>query len=680
MSIAAPEPSTEAYVAQDLNGGLSEDDARKIRGRVRDGREDRRKNMEPLWAECLEFAQGKHWLVSVDRGGRRQLILPKLPKGRLRYTVDELSQYRQTVLGELGMDDDRPQVLFRQEDQPDEAAAEQANDLLAYAWESEVQADEALEDGRRYLIDMGTSAVRVRFDPLAGPVRITVPVGPDGQAQLAPDVIKTLQDTGALPDGSLPKFKTMHEGRGRWEPGSGFNIIVPPGVHRERDFPWECWVAAEPVDSLVEEYPAAKGIKADELADINQMSDRENVTASEGGIGRAQPGKLTDHVLVFTYYERPCAKYGKGRVVVMAGEKMQVIATRDQLDYKAPDGTYRSGVHYFHYIRLSNRFWSKGLVEAGMDPQRVIEKLRTTAIEIAARSLPKVYAAKGSITRQPEGLPLEVVWMDPRLPKPVIDNGPGVPAWLDAQVQAAREDLSRAIGVRDVSLGENPAGVNTYSGLALLRDQDGRKLDPVVGPFDLTVGKLCEDTLYDIARYWPDGKQVAIAGPDGALKAFEFKKTMLPDFYRVQIARGASKPRGQGAQLKMVEDIATYAQTTNQPLPVSWVKESMEAGKPVDLPPEPQNDQEEKARVENTMIWEGQQPQVDYFDDHPLHIIEVRSLQTQARLTGRQDVWDAGEVHARAHMDAAAKNAALMPPPPVDPNAQPGGQPPTQPQ
>lgn len=672
MSIAAPEQPRPGYVDTNQNGGLTEDDARRIRQRLRDGRDDRRKRMEPTWAECLAFASGKHWLTSVERDGRRQLILPKLPKGRLRYTVDELSQYRMTVLGELGMDDDRPQVLFRQEDQPDQDTATQANDLLAYAWESEVYADDVLEDARRFLIDTGTSAIRCRFDPTAGPVKITVPLGTDGQPVLDPQGIASLHATGALPDGSLPKFKSLHTGSIRWEPGSGFNLIAPPGVKRERDFPWEAWVAAEPIESLVEEFPDAKGIKADEIADPNQLSGRETST---GGFGDAQPGKLTDHVLVFTYYERPSAKYGKGRVVVMAGEGMQVIATRDSLDYMAPDGTYRAGIHYFHYIRLSDRFWSKSLVESAMDPQRAIEKLRTTSLEIAARSLPKVYAAKGSITKQPEGLPLEVVWIDPRLPKPVIDNGPGVPAWLDGQVQACREDLSRAVGIKDVSLGENPSGVNTYSGLALLRDQDGRKLDPVIGPFDNTVARLCEDTLYDVKRYWPDGKQVSIAGPDGALKAFEFKKDMLPDFYRVQIARGAAKPRGQGALLKMVDDIATYATNSRQPLPVSWVKESYEAGKPVDLPPEPKNDQEDKARTENVMLWEGQEPTVDYFDDHALHIIEVRQLQTQARLLNRQDVWDAGEMHVRAHQLAAQQNAALMPAPVLPPGAVPPGAP-----
>lgn len=662
MSAAAVETAPPVYVDADLNGPLKEDDAKKIRQQIRDGWNDRRKRMDPLWQECLAFAEGKHHLKQIDRNGRRQLVLPPLRPGELRYAVDELSKYRQTLLGEMSLGDDRPQIMFRQEDQQDQDIADQGDDLLAYGWEAEWNGEEALEDVKRFLIDTGTSATRCRWDPTAGAVRIRVPVGPDGAPQLDPALVSTLAETGQMPDGSLPKFKTVHEGRIRWEAGSGFNLIVPPGVKRERDFPWECWVSATAVGKLVEQYPKAKGIKPDELADVNQLTNT-------AGTNEAQPGKLSDHILVFTYYQRSTAKYGKGRTIVLAGQRMQVLDVQEQLPYEAPDGTWRSGIHYFHYIRLSDRFWSKGMVESALDPCRAIDKRRAQSLMIGDRSMPKVYAAKGSITKMPQGVPLEVVWTDPQKPKPVIDNGPGVPTWIQADIEALREDLARSVGVQDVTRGENPTGANTYSAVALLAEQDRRSLDPIVKSFQKVVCHLVEDSLYSIRQYWPAEKQISVAGPDGTLRAFTFQKSDLPDLMKVTIAEDDAKPRSQAAMLKMVDDIATYSVNSRQPLPVDWVLRSYKSGQPVDLPPAPTNAQVEKAQYENQLLVEGQPVTVDYFDNHALHVAEHRQVQVQARLSGRQDIWDAVEQHVQEHLAASAQNAQLVQPPPTLPPA-----------
>src|SRR4051794_4415172 len=99
---------------------LTDEEAAKWRKRITAAKNDRRR-YEPLWQQCLAFAAGKHWL-EWSRTERR-FYLPTLKKGSYRYTIDELTQYRMSVLGELALDDDRPQVLFRNDDLPDEEFA-----------------------------------------------------------------------------------------------------------------------------------------------------------------------------------------------------------------------------------------------------------------------------------------------------------------------------------------------------------------------------------------------------------------------------------------------------------------------------------------------------------------------------------------------------------------------------
>jgi hypothetical protein len=298
------------------------------------------------------------------------------------------------------------------------------------------------------------------------------------------------------------------------------------------------------------------------------------------------------------------------------------------------------------------------MIERGMSGNKLINETRSTMAEQIRRGGSKVYAARGSMEKTPNGPTMEVVWIDPTKPKPMPDAGTPIGQWYFQQVEASREDLARSVGINDVSIGQNPAGVGNYSQLALLREQDMRGLDPVIKRFKIGVADLVEFSLCDIHRYWPASKQFAIEGDDGMLATHTFQKSEWPDLYKVTFPKGAAKPRSQAAQLKMVDDIATFSINSGQPLPTSWIKESYESGRPIDLPEEPKDDQQEKARYENGLLADLDDHGVDYFDDHAAHVSEHRSLQIQAKLANRMDVYEVCEQHIQAHLAAAAQAQA----------------------
>src|SRR6266540_6442131 len=144
--------------------------AKKIRQNIRDAREHR-KGFEDIWASDIAFASGKQWLVT-DRFTRAlRLISDVNPayKGRELYTADIITEYRMLALGEHAADDDRPQLLLARDDKAGEDYADQLNKALAYGWEFEFNADEALAEADRLCIDLGVSAIRCRWDPTQGP-------------------------------------------------------------------------------------------------------------------------------------------------------------------------------------------------------------------------------------------------------------------------------------------------------------------------------------------------------------------------------------------------------------------------------------------------------------------------------------------------------------------------------
>src|SRR5262245_55499674 len=94
-----------------MGGGFlaAEESAKPVIDRIKNGREWR-KQYEPTWNLSLGLAAGKHWLY-YDRATRTlrglQDVDPRY-KNRELYSADMVTEYRTTMLGELGSDNDRP--------------------------------------------------------------------------------------------------------------------------------------------------------------------------------------------------------------------------------------------------------------------------------------------------------------------------------------------------------------------------------------------------------------------------------------------------------------------------------------------------------------------------------------------------------------------------------------------
>jgi hypothetical protein len=132
----------------------------------------------------------------------------------------------------------------------------------------------------------------------------------------------------------------------------------------------------------------------------------------------------------------------------------------------------------------------------------------------------------------------------------------------------------------------------------------------------------------------------------------------------VQIAKGAAAPRSQAAELKKIEDIFNAALTSGQPLPISWLVDSLNAKEALDLPDAPADGQTDKAQLENHLMLLGDDVPVAYYDPPLVHIPIHREGQIQAELSGDVATWQRIEAHVQEHLLAAQENAAKIAPPP----------------
>lgn len=662
--------------------------ARQVRDKLREALEWRRQ-YEPGWQLNLAFASGQHWnVLQENRLLRRIDELDDAYAGRELYVADKINEYRHLALGELGSNDDRLELLLASEDEQGEDFQEQVNRALGYGWDYEFDADEALAEADRLCVDLGVSAVRVRWEPHVGPVKYQQVPHMDGKPILSEDdAVKAV--AAAAGEGKTLEFKDVQEGRISWEPLSSFNLLTPPGVTHERYFPWEAVRRPVLLATVKGDYgEAAEGLQEDKdigstLGKAVDSGTPDYVTS----VGNVRQTRLAGHVWLTTYYERPCPQYPNGRVLHFGGSDMTLLRSEDQLPFARLNENgepvdWHSGISYFHWSRVTGRWHSRGLVEAVKDPQWFINKLGMQINETIDKGQPWVAVPTGPMEQdlKQTTTPLEIVPYTPGQGQPTIHQGIGPGPWMQEHRDRLLQDMEHAAGIRSPSLGENPENVDTYSALARLMEADHVKRSVQQRERKLAIRQLIENTVYLIRDYWGPEKHLAIAGDDNRLEVHNFDATRIPPNFVVHIAKGDAKPRSQAAELKKIEDIWAAAVTSGAvalrpDVWVKWLKESMDAGEAQELPENPSDVHAEKALMENQLILDGQQLVPAEYDPAEVHLPIHRAEQVQCELVDDAAGWERLQDHVESHLlvqqemlrrmalDQAGLPAAVAPPP-----------------
>jgi hypothetical protein len=204
-------------------------------------------------------------------------------------------------------------------------------------------------------------------------------------------------------------------------------------------------------------------------------------------------------------------------------------------------------------------------------------------------------------------------------------------------------DLSRlvdavpdALGVKRVSLGENPPGVGNYSQYVAVKEQEAVKLGPISQRFNLGLALVAQFTV-EAMKQWPDAKQLLVAGQgdDSELELMAWSKSKVPDKYLFQPAKRGSQPRGAGAELAKVSDLWTAALNAgavarNPDKWLGWYQDSLEAGKAQPIPDSGLEQQQHKAALENLVMEQTGRPvPVAPYDNAELHVPEHDRAQSQ---------------------------------------------------
>jgi hypothetical protein len=635
-------------------------------------RKDRRR-YEFQWMVNQNFTAGKQWLRYSPRDHR--MFERKVDgRGRQLLTADTLGQHLATAVGKLSADDFRPNLLTYSDGPADEAYARDMNRAYGWGWEEEWQGDRKLFMVLRELVGgSGTAAVRCWFDRNQGPLLSDSFPHMAGRPILDQQAAARAVSASYAGEGPKVDFKPLREGKVVWEFLSGANLLPPPGVADAVEFPWELIVRPVYIPDLKARYGGkADGVSPVEVRAADYVgTDSRDPTDPDmsGGTSPSTAGKLGNHTLVYTGYRKPDGKFPQGETVVFTEDDV-LLAHETRLPYNdAPYGP-RSGVTYFRWEAIPNRFWGRAFIERGIDPQKTKNKRVTQIDEIIDRGMPKVFVEKGSL---PEvyGDPVEIIEVEAGAPLPKNDGGIPVGPWMVQDAEMQDNLIEKALGLHDVSTGEAPPSATPYAALALRQDQDALKLEPVSKEFRAAVADLGRDTFEAMRQWGPQKRMLLVEDSDGdeQLEQITFDATRLPAGYKVRPAKNGALPRGQGAELQKVTDLyqaalqsGLVAQKPGEWL--DWLQRSLDEGKALETPADDAASQaRHKAALENVvMARTGQPVPVAPYDDPNLHVPEHR--EAQMALDGRAEQGDQQaallsqvvEAHVQMHLAQAMVN------------------------
>lgn len=620
-----------------------------------------RRRFEKVWMESGLFAAGQQWVEYNTRTHRA--LVPDPQTGRKKRSHDVLMQYVWTVMGAVAADDFRPLMVAGQDGQESEDAADYVNKALAYAWEREFDGDEVVHDLLLDLVIYGTAAIRCRYDRSAGPLISEQMPYREGEPILDPAERTRVMGESYSENGvvSPVQMGALREGKIVWESLSPWNLLPQPGIARERDLSWEIVVRPVPIDDLRERFPEQAGalrpesIESMDVLGTPKQDDRGGQTGEE----------LEEHVLVYTGYERPGPRNPNGECVVFTRKTMLGQPVK-QLPYDD-----KNGIVYFRWWPVNKRFWGRGFIEPGMEPQRTLNKRETQVDEIIDRSMPKVLMTRRTARKMkvPKGLVMEVVELPDGSDPPQIENGPGPGTWMDNELARLPDAVADALGVKRVALGENPPGIGNYSQYVAVKEQEAVKLGPISQRFNIGLANLAMVTVPAMKR-WPDSKKLLIVGEEDQLEVLRWNKSKVPDDFLFRPAKRGSQPRGVGAELAKVNDLWAAALATQvvmrNPIPwLDWYQQSQEAGKVQPLPDDGFAEQQHKAALEDlVMEHQGRPVPVSPSDIAEIHIPEhdrtISQLNERALAEGDQEAALAAqaiEQHKQMHLMMAQQLA-----------------------
>lgn len=384
-----------------------------------------------------------------------------------------------------------------------------------------------------------------------------------------------------------------------------------------------------------------------------------------GGIDGNTQGSLNNSAVLKEYYERPSAKFPKGRMVVVANG---VTLYAGDSPYSGPEfGDW----HPFSECRwelVPGRFWGKSPLDFGVEIQKQINSIDSVIILTRkTMAIPQklVPMSSGVTPGQWTGRPgQEIYFRDSGGAKPELLPAMGVDQTVFKEREQRLEDLKNVTGAIDILKGDRPPGVTAASALNLLYEVGTGKLYPILDRWKKFVEMSQKKQLKIIAKMYKEPREEytkLLKMKNTELSEEAINKFIGADLYdncNVSVEAGSNIPKLQAAKQLALQE-AAQAGTLNLELPANRMEYNRQMGLvgfDNDVGPDIKRQEWENDLLENIENSPDNMPIVLDVDDDQVHMdVLSRRMKEPSFMDVSAQVQQAFMQHYSQHMESKNK-------------------------
>lgn len=609
------------------------------------------------WDRNQLMLDGKQWIMfdgDVTTGGMwRRLRVSRANEYIPRPVTNYLFSNYQTLKSYLIKDKPRSAVSPNTQEFKDKQAAKIASLILEVNWErlkEQYHYETAAAGGITYGTIFkksfwDTSSKNLIKVPKMEPVPVLDPqtgmpvVGPDGQPSIQ---LRTVTDpqtgqpvTDEIPLGDLNTCII--------EP---YRIALDPLAMHLHEAKWIMEYHIETLDWINDVY-GREGDGYTGLADqvveekeLNTSLRRWYQLRTSAGIkthSAASADSVTssdtmvqNSAVVKEYYEAPSAKFPKGRLFVVAGDK---CVYSSESPYEGPDQGDWHPYSEFRWEIVPGRFWGKSPLDEASEIQKQINSIDSILILTRkTMAIPQVLlpmqcgVEPGSITGRP-GQTLQYR-TDGTGAKPEKWSPMGVDASVWQERAQKVEDMKEIMGSIDILKGNAPTTVNAASALSLLYEVGTGRLYPILDRWKKFVEEDQKKQLKIISKFYKEPRADfirSLLAKNSDLDAQSLNNFIGSDLYdnsNVIVEAGSNIPKLLAAKQAMLLQLAQMnALNLQNPKNLDKFHQDLGiTGYDQDIEPDTKRADWENDLLDNIVNQPQQMPVVLAVDNHALHI------------------------------------------------------------
>lgn len=519
---------------------------------------------EKTWFVNGSFIRG-HQYIAFNDASKTFEVPFRVPQHRVRLVINyTLAYYRRT---RARLTAHKP-ALFTRPATTDQEDVERAR-LDQKVLDSEfyrLNHQAKLKASVGWMLECGTGLRYLSWNPWAGaPLFEERPVTDELGQQVVGEDGQPMTERVPMTD---ENGRQLHEGENELEVVSPYEITVDPMATDEEDAEWIMRSKIRTLTWIRDHNPVmGQYVKREDvhLHDFYQKRIRQMVGihgfASDMESGGDSSDASAPSAIVHEYWERPSAKYPRGRLVCVANN---VVLFNGENPYNHQMLPFEK----MDEVKVSGRFWGMAMVEQGIPLQRNLNRARSQEVEnrtLMGRPkwlVPRTAKVRQSSFDSEAGEKIDYT-PGPRGEMPQIIHPPATHQSTQIEIQHTITDLQEIFSWHEVSRGILPSANIPGVAVDKLQQADDTSLGDTASNIDNGLTRLGRMLLSNCAQFWKEDRLVRAGGEASRIEAMKIRGSDLvggapnADYFDVRVIPGSTLVRDPMQQRKMVQDMIT---------------------------------------------------------------------------------------------------------------------------